>query len=153
MFTLSKDQLGGLLILVFALAYVSQIGSIPVLDSSQAITPQSMPIFLAGLAIPLSLWMLLPRLGERPSFNGLNWKLLLVFMVLMLIYSVGLRAIGFIPSSTLFLTAGFLLLGSRHADNKARFLITSAAIALAAAIALWLLMDRLLGIYVQPLPW
>ena len=150
---LSKDQLGGLAVLLFALAYLSQIGDIPVLDQNQMLTPRSMPIFLVTLAIPISLWLLIPNTGERPRLSGLNWQLLSLFVLLMLVYSLAIRPLGFILSSTAFLSLGFLLLGMPGQTRRWRFTGISFAIALLTAIAFWLLMDQVLGIYVKPSPW
>ncbi|MEL6751169.1 MAG: tripartite tricarboxylate transporter TctB family protein, partial [Pseudomonadota bacterium] len=56
-----------------------------------------------------------------------------------------LRTLGFILSTSLFLIAGFMLLGERRP-----LWLLAASVPL--VVAFWALMDRVLGVYVAALP-
>jgi putative tricarboxylic transport membrane protein len=69
----------------------------------------------------------------------------LALVVLMLAYAMTLRPLGFLASTTLFLTLGAIILGER----KLHVLIPVAAL---AAGAIWYLVQEVLGIFLRPLP-
>ncbi|MEL6751902.1 MAG: tripartite tricarboxylate transporter TctB family protein, partial [Pseudomonadota bacterium] len=109
---LTKDRIGGVLLLAFCCAYAWLIQDIRLLpfQRSAAFTARTMPEVLAGLGIILSLWcILLPGSAERPQMSHLRWPLGLAFLALMSLYGLTLRPLGFILSTSLFLIAGFML--------------------------------------------
>ncbi|MEM9247075.1 MAG: tripartite tricarboxylate transporter TctB family protein [Pseudomonadota bacterium] len=68
-----------------------------------------------------------------------------LLLLAMVLYALALRPVGFIASTTLFLTAGAVVLGER----KFHILIP---VALVAAGAVWYLVEEVLGIFLRPLP-
>ena len=67
-------------------------------------------------------------------------------LALMVAYALLLRPLGFLLSTTAFLSVGAVVLGER----KFHVLIP---IACAAAGVVWWLVDQALGIFLRPLPW
>ncbi len=68
-----------------------------------------------------------------------------LLLLAMVLYALALRPVGFIASTTLFLTAGAMVLGER----KLHILIP---VALIASGAVWYLVEEVLGIFLRPLP-
>ena len=141
---LSRDQIGGLFMLCFSCAYSILIFDIPKIESASGFDARSMPIFLGGLGTLFSL-ILLSRHGESASLNNLNFALGFTFVGLLIIYSVSLRPIGFLLSTTIFLFAGFWLLGERR-------LIKNSLVAVTVSFGFWLIMSELLGVYLPAWP-
>ena len=145
---LTKNRIGGVLLLAFCGAYAWLIQDIRLLPFQRAASfnARTMPEVLAMLGIGLSLWcILVPGTGERPQLRGLDWPRGLAFLGLMSAYGLLLRPLGFLLSTSLFLIAGYLLLGERRP-----FWLLIASVPL--VVAFWALMDRGLGVYVAALP-
>ena len=64
---------------------------------------------------------------------------------LMVLYALMLRPAGFLASTSVFLIAGSLVLGER------RFVLLL-AVSLIATVAIWYLVEGVLGIFLRPLP-
>lgn len=145
---INTDRAGALLILCFSLGYALLIQEITLLDGAPTgLTARSMPTFIAGLAILISLWLLLQpgtRQASRP-FAALNWLLGAPFCLLMSLYGFGLRPLGYLLSTFLFLAGGFFLLGERRG-----WLL--ATVALSVTGVFWLLLSAVLGVYLPLLP-
>ena len=145
---LTKDRIGGVLLLLFCGTYAWLIGDIRLLPFQEAssFNARTMPQVLAALGIGLALWcILLPGSSEKPQVRGLDWPRVLVFLGLMSVYGLILRPLGFILSTTLFLIAGFLLLGERR---PVWLLIGSVPL----VVAFWYLMNEVLDVRVFALP-
>ena len=145
---LTKDRIGGVLLLAFCCTYAWLIQDIRLLPFQRAasFTARTMPEVLAVLGIGLSAWcILVPGSGEQPRVRHLNWPRAFAFLGLMSLYGLTLRPLGFILSTSLFLVAGFLLLGERRPSS---LLLASVPL----VVAFWALMDRGLGVYVAALP-
>jgi len=125
----------------------------PVL-SNNPIWPSTFPKVLAigGMFFALAVVFGLEK-EEEPKPLEINYKRLhdynlvqaLVLLALMVAYAFALRPLGFLASTFLFLSLGSIILGER------RFLMT-AIIAAIAAGSVWYLVDRVLGIFLRPLP-
>ena len=146
---LTSQRIGAVLILAFCLAYASLIGDIPDIDPdidvNQPLTARSMPNALAILGVVLSTILMFKPSEERPQWRGLSWGRLAAFVGLMVIYSLSLRAAGFVLSTGLFLGAGFYILGARH---PAVLLFVPASITL----FFWFIMAYLLDLTLHPWP-
>ena len=145
---LSKDRIGGILMLLFCLAYAWQSQNIRLLpfQLNSAFHARTMPEVLSVLGIGLSLLIIFfPGNKERLDISALNWPLGLAFLVLMSIYGLSVRPIGFLISTSLFLMAGFAMLGERN-------LLKLVAVSVPLVVVFWVLMNYGLGVFVEPWP-
>ena len=153
---LSRDQIGGLFMLLFSTTYALLIGNIPELeisgnntgDFTTSFSARSMPTVLAILGILFSLILLLrgtTHQESRLSLRGLNIGLGILFLILMVLYSVAIRPAGFLLSTFVFLFAGFWCLGERR-------VLKSLGIAGVVSVVFWLLMSQVLDVYLEPWP-
>ena len=144
----SKDRLGALLLLAFCSAYGLLSQDIVLLPGNQntAFHARTMPTFLTALGITLSLLLLLfPTTHAAHGLRGINWLKLVLFMLLMSLFGLAIRPLGFILATTTFLLISFALLAER---SYLRLLV----IPLAVAVGFWAIMELLLGVYLHPLP-
>ena len=79
------------------------------------------------------------RLGEYPL-----WQAILL-LGLMVVYALTLRPLGFLLSTSAFLILGSFILGER----KWHIMLP---VSLIATVAVWYLVQQVLGIYMRPLP-
>ena len=145
---MTKNRIGGVLLLAFSVAYWVLIADITLLpfQQGQAFTAKTMPTALAALAVVLSLLtILLPHPAEGPRLKGAAWGQTAAFLALMSIYGLSIRPAGFLISTTLFLMIGFAILGERR-------LWMLAAVALPIVLGFWLLMTQVLDVYIAPWP-
>ncbi len=146
--SLSKDRIGGILILLFCLIYAWQSQNIKLLpfQLNSAFHARTVPEVLAVLGVGLSLLVIVfPGTGEGVNWRELNWPLGLSFLVLMSVYGLAVRPAGFLLSTSLFLMIGFAMLGER---NIARLLL----VAVPLVVAFWALMNYGLSVFIDPLP-
>ena len=142
----SRDQLGGLLLLVFSTAYAILSFDIPILEGQHAqFNARSMPHALAAISIVLALGLMLKPTDPQPLPANMRWYLGIMFLLLMSAYGWALRPIGFITATFFFLAGGFMLLGERRA-------LVISAVALLTTMAFWALMTQLLGVHIEALP-
>ena len=145
---LTKDRIGGLLLLIFCLFYWWKISDIRLLpfQANQAFTPRTIPEVLSYLGIGLSLAIIaFPANREPFELKGLNWPLGFAFLVLMSVYGLTVRPVGFLLSTSLFLMIGFALLGER---SILKLLLFSVPL----VVAFWILMNYGLSVFIEPLP-
>ncbi|TFH90635.1 tripartite tricarboxylate transporter TctB family protein [Vibrio ouci] len=144
---LSRDRVGAMIFLLVCLCYGYQTTQIPLFpgDEYEPFTARTLPTLLTFIGIGLSLLLLVT--GQPDVKSGavveFNWKLLIGFLVLMALYGVGLTYLGFVIATSLFLLAGFYLLGERR---KAVLLGASFPF----VIAFYLLLTQGLDIYLEP---
>lgn len=145
---LSKDRIGALLLLAFSSAYwyyTYQIRMLP-FQRDQAFNAQTMPEALAVMGVVLSLALIIfPSDRSQPDLKGYQWLTGFTMLVLMFLYGITLRPLGFISSTSLFLMGGYLALGER---NVLKLVLASVPI----SVGFWALMSYGLDIYVEPLP-
>ncbi len=146
--TLSHDRFGGVLILFFCCAYGWLALDIP--STSQqigsAFTARTMPIALTSVGVILSLWLILfPKHNPASADIKLNWIPGLCFLILMSGYGLSIRPLGFILATGFFLALGFALLGERKP-------VLLGVLPTVIATTFWLLLSKLLGVYVAPWP-
>lgn len=146
---LTKDRLGGLLLLIFCLVYAWQSQNIRLLpfQLNSAFHARTIPEVLSVLGIGLSILIILfPSNKERLDLGDVNWPLGLTFLGLMSIYGLAVRPVGFLLSTSLFLMIGFALLGERN-------ILRLVLVAVPLVVAFWVLMNYGLSVFVEPLPW
>jgi putative tricarboxylic transport membrane protein len=145
---LSKDRIGGVLLLLFCVTYglLSQDIRLLPFQANASFTARTMPEVLSVMGIALSLWVIaLPSSHEKPEFAGYKWTTFVLFLASMSIYGLTIRPMGFIVSTSAFLIFGFVLLGERK--PLILFLV-----AVPLVFLFWLLMTKGLNIYLAPLP-
>lgn len=145
---LSRDRLGGILLLLFCLTYAWLSQNIKLLpfQMNSAFHARTMPEVLAVLGVALSVLVIaFPGSKEGLSVRDLNWPLGLAFLALMSIYGLAVRPAGFLLSTSLFLMIGFAMLGER---SIAKLLL----VAVPLVVAFWALMNYGLDVFIDPLP-
>ena len=145
---MSKDRIGGVLLLIFSLFYWWKISDIRLLpfQANQAFTPRTIPEVLAYLGIGLSILIIVfPSNRERVNISQLNWPLGLAFLALMSVYGFTVRPLGFLLSTSLFLMAGFFMLGERK-------VLKLVLVSVPLVVAFWALMNFGLSVFIEPLP-
>jgi putative tricarboxylic transport membrane protein len=119
--------------------------------------PSTFPKVLAVLGVIVGLIVLLglekPAKDAEPSAVDINWRRLhdynlgqaLMLLGLMVVYALALRPAGFLLATTLFLAGGSVILGERR-------WFTMILTAVIASVAVWYLVQEVLGIFLRPLP-
>lgn len=151
---LTKDRIGALLLLAFCVWYYSLIDDIRLLpfQLNSAFTARSMPTALAFLGAGLALLLLISPSGDSDdrhldlkTLGAFEWVKGALFLLLMLAYAATIRRLGFIPSTTLFLILGYMILGERR---PLPLVLASAPL----VVAFWVLMSEGLEVFVAPWP-
>lgn len=145
---LTKDRIGGLLMLTFCLIYAWQSQNIRVLpfQLNSSFHARTMPEVLAVLGIGLSLLVIIfPGDRERFTFSGQKLGLGLAFLLLMSAYGFAVRPAGFLLATSLFLMTGFAMLGER---SITKLLLVSVPL----VVCFWVLMNYGLSVFIEPLP-
>ena len=146
---LTKDRIGGLFFLAVSIAYGAlafDIRQMP-FGAAEVFTPRTMPFGLALLGIAISTAIILkPAPGDKAAplpWASFAWHRVALLALDMIAYAFLITRVGFMASTTLFLIVGYLILGERR---PWMLLVAS----LPVAIVFWLLLDKLLGIYLGP---
>ena len=145
---ISSDRLGALLLFTFCFGYGLLTQNIELLPGSDAMAfdARTMPTFLAVLGCVLAFLLFLkPTSNKAVNLGHVRWLNLLGFLLLMSIFGVSIRPLGFLLATTLFLAISFGLLGER---NRLRLIVIPALV----ATGFWAIMNLALGVYVNPLP-
>lgn len=158
----TKDRIGALLLLAFATFYLYKSFAIS-LDPTAAdtlFTPRTLPITLAILAVICSLVQLLippsqslDSAKDNPAnspltelfmraLNKLQWRPVLLLIVLMTGFALSFSYLGFAIASFAFLMGGFYILDERR-------LLLSTAIAGGLVGGMWLLLTQLFDLYLD----
>jgi putative tricarboxylic transport membrane protein len=134
-------------------AYGLQATTIPMFPGQEfePFKPRTMPVLLAvtGLLLCVIRVLQLMRSPQQEStsiLSGFDWKPASLLCVTMLIYGFAINPLGFVLATTLFLAAGFFILGER----RARMLL---GLSFVFSLAFYFLMTRALGLYLSPGPW
>lgn len=149
---LSRDRVAALIFLAFSIAYGARTFQIPLYGvGMDVMTARTLPFALAVAGILVSLALLAVggakdddeehRVGAL--FGGLHWRTVLLLLVLMVIYGLTIRWVGFIVSTCLFLAAGYAILGERRWS-----MILGASVPV--VVAFWALLTQVLGVYLDP---
>ncbi len=148
--TISKEKAGALCFLVLAIAYGVGAGQIVMIpgDELEPFNAQTMPKALAWLAGIVSFLILILPQREKTDdflavFKGLNWPKTILLLGLIVFYGFALTGLGFLFSTILFLVGGIYSLGER----RWKIILFSAV---PTAVGFWLILNKLLGIYLDP---
>lgn len=145
---MTRDRVSALLFLAFSIGYGVLAYRIELFPGSEheAFTARTLPLGLsiAGTVIA-SLMLVSPARGSEAevAFSGLRWGKVIAMCALMVAYGATITWLGFVVSTTAFLIGGALLLGER------RWYVI-AALSLPVAFGFWLILTKLLGIYLEP---
>ena len=114
-------------------------------DELEAMTARTLPLFLSGLGIFFSLILIVTGKQKGPGVNiaGLDWKPVILLMLLSLVYGFALDWLGFLVSTTLFLIAGFRILG----EKRLKILLL---VAVPFVFIFWFGLTQMLDIYLAP---
>jgi putative tricarboxylic transport membrane protein len=144
---LSRDRVGGLIFLIFCLAYGYQTTIIPLFpgDEYEAFTARTLPwmLTIAGIFLSLLLIVMAQPNEKSGAVIDFDWRLLISFVLLMIAYGFGLTWLGFVLATSLFLLAGFWVLGERR-----KSVLFGASFPFVTAF--WLLLTKVLDIYLEP---
>ena len=115
---MEREKVGAMVILLFSIAYGYLATKIPLtfLSQQETFTARTMPYALSAAGIVFSILIIvLPTtdpsgrktLGEETK--GMDWKTSVQLIILMLLFGLVMKWLGFILSSILFLMEGFWL--------------------------------------------
>lgn len=147
--TLNRDAGAALGFLAFSIAYGWYATGIEMFPGQEyePFTPQTFPLALAATGAVLGLAQLAKSLREPPeaggSWAGYDWPRVGLLLLSMVAYGASFTWLGFLVSTMLFLAAGYLILGERRP-------IVLGSASVLVTVGFWLIMTRLLGIYLAP---
>lgn len=144
---ITKERIGALFFLVLSIAYgyyASEIKLYPG-DELDPMTARTLPYFLSAMGVVFALILLVSgkQQDHGVSIAGLNWKPVIALMALTLAYGFSLDWLGFLIATTLFLIAGFRILG----EKRIKVLLL---VAVPFVFIFWFGLTQLLDIYLAP---
>ena len=145
----TRNAIAAFVLLVFCSAYGLVATTIDLFpgQESEAFSPRTLPISLAIAGVLLTLVEMLKSLRRQDSgdvpWKGFDWLRASLLFATMIGYGALFEPLGFLPATVLFLTAGIAILGERRP-------IVLLVLPLAFASGFWLLITRLLGLYLAP---
>lgn len=150
---LDRDVIGALVMLIFFTAYGVAAWSIPLLpfEAYDAVASGTMPRVYALIGMLAATAALVARFVGAPSDHSeeiagvqpIQLYRLGALLVAMLLYGFFMVPLGFLLSTVLFLVGGMLVLGERRWG-----LLLGASVPV--VVVFWLLMTRVLGMYLEP---
>lgn len=143
-----KDRIGGLMLFGIFLGYGfhSQAIELLPLQETAALTARTLPYTLTVLGLIGSVWLMLkPATAAQLNWRGLRWQRLGGLLLLMSLYGMALRPLGFLAASAAFLALSIALLGERR-------WLRLTGVAVGFTTVFWMLMSYGLGVYLPPLP-
>lgn len=145
------DRLVALFMVAFFIAYIYLSYNFELLpfERRMSFRPDTMPKGIGILGLILAVVVLFTADGRENKDNQ-NWKhhdyvRYALMIAAMAIYATLLKPAGFVVATVGFIMAGAMILGERN-------YVKLAIIALIGAVLIWFVVDRLLGIYLYPVP-
>lgn len=136
-------------------AYFTMDAQLPPFMRNNPVWPSTFPKALSvlGILAALTIVLNLEKSTHTAEVAEINYRKLteykltqaLLLIALMVAYAFALRPVGFLISTTAFLAGGSVVLGER------RWLIMI-GVSVFASVFVWYLVDRVLGIFMRPLP-
>ncbi|MHA7879015.1 MAG: tripartite tricarboxylate transporter TctB family protein [Saccharospirillum sp.] len=133
-------------------AFISIDAALPPFAKFSPVWPSSFPKILAVLGMILALgqltvWHRTNPAGDidRRNLGQYHWKITAAILALMVAYALLLRTLGFVLATVLFLVISAWVLGERR-------WLRLLCIAAVSSIAIWYLVDPVLGIFLRPWP-
>lgn len=149
---MTKNAIGSIFFLAFSSFYFFNVFSIKKMPGTQfeVMTASTFPFYigLGGIIISL-LILILSFINKDNDFlsidylKKLDFKTTIYFIFAMIFYGFTIRTLGFIISTIIFLTIGFLLLKEK---NIKRILLISCGV----SIGFYILLNNVLGVYIDP---
>ena len=152
---MTRDRISALFFLAVSIAYGLLATDIRVPPfAAQGVTARTLPYVLAGTGAFIAILMLVLPPKDRSAASGSGglfaewgdyaWAKVILLGLDMLVYGYLLTRIGFITSTSLFLIAGFLILGERRIQI---LLLASVPV----VVVFWFILNQLLGIFLGDL--
>ena len=158
---LNLEKFLALIILIICILYaytsfITMQANLLPFEKNMTVLPNSLPKVISIFGIIISTFLILKKEehNSEESISSINLKNVFNFyygkalsiILLMIIYTLCLRPVGFILSSVLFLFLASFILGERS-------YIKLAIICLLGTSIIWLLLEKVLGIYLRPFPY
>ena len=158
---LNLEKFLALIILIICILYaytsfITMQANLLPFEKNMTVLPNSLPKVISIFGIIISIFLILKKEehNSEESISSINLKNVFSFyygkalsiILLMIIYTLCLRPVGFILSSVLFLFLASFILGERS-------YIKLAIICLLGTSIIWLLLEKVLGIYMRPFPY
>lgn len=158
---LNLEKFLALIILIICILYaytsfITMQANLLPFEKNMTVLPNSLPKVISIFGIIISTFLILKKEehNSEESISSINLKNVFSFyygkalsiILLMVIYTLCLRPVGFILSSVLFLFLASFILGERS-------YIKLAIICLLGTSIIWLLLEKVLGIYMRPFPY
>ena len=158
---LNLEKFLALIILIICILYaytsfITMQANLLPFEKNMTVLPNSLPKVISIFGIIISTFLILKKEehNSEESISSINLKNVFSFyygkalsiILLMIIYTLCLRPVGFILSSVLFLFLASFILGERS-------FIKLAIISLLGTSIIWLLLEKVLGIYMRPFPY
>lgn len=149
---MTKNAIGSIFFLAFSSFYFFNVFSIKKMPGSQfeVMTASTFPFYIGLGGIIISLLILVLSFIKKDNdfltfeyLRKLDFKTTIYFIAAMIFYGFTIRTLGFIISTIIFLTIGFLLLKEK---NIKRILLISSGV----SIGFYLLLNNVLGVYIDP---
>ncbi len=145
---ITRDHIGGLVFLCLSVVYGYYAGEIPLLpgDEFEPFHARTLPETLAVMGGLLSLALILTAQrseDQRLNLSGYNVALVAKLLVLVVLFGLALKWLGFVIATIFFLMAGFWLLGERR-------IRTLLIVAVPFAVGIWFVLAKMLDIYLAP---
>ena len=151
--TVAAQRAAAIVLFLLFAAYGFEALTIPLFpgQETEPFKPRTMPVALAAVGMLLAAIRILrlfrtPPPPDAPLTGRFRWRPAALLCVAMLAYGYLMIPLGFVLSTTLFLCAGFVVLGERR---RAVLLF----LPLAFSLAFFLLMTEGLGLYLAPGAW
>jgi len=158
---LNLEKFLALIILIICILYaytsfITMQANLLPFEKNMTVLPNSLPKVISIFGIIISTFLILKKEehNSEENISSINLKNVFNFyygkalsiILLMIIYTLCLRPVGFILSSVLFLFLASFILGERS-------FIKLAIICLLGTSIIWLLLEKVLGIYMRPFPY
>ncbi len=158
---LNLEKFLALIILIICILYaytsfITMQANLLPFEKNMTVLPNSLPKVISIFGIIISTFLILKKEehNSEENISSINLKNVFNFyygkalsiILLMIIYTLCLRPVGFILSSVLFLFLASFILGERS-------FIKLAIICLSGTSIIWLLLEKVLGIYMRPFPY
>lgn len=158
---LNLEKFLALIILIICILYaytsfITMQANLLPFEKNMTVLPNSLPKVISIFGIIISTFLILKKEehNSEESISSINLKNVFSFyygkalsiILLMIIYTLCLRPVGFILSSVLFLFLASFILGERS-------FIKLTIICLSGTSIIWLLLEKVLGIYMRPFPY
>jgi len=158
---LNLEKFLALIILIICILYaytsfITMQANLLPFEKNMTVLPNSLPKVISIFGIIISTFLILKKEehNSEESISSINLKNVFSFyygkalsiILLMIIYTLCLRPVGFILSSVLFLFLASFILGERS-------YIKLAIICLLGTSIIWLLLEKVLVIYMRPFPY